>query len=415
MFFRPLCIVLIISGTISVQAEESLIVNHIDTIQENTALDLSSLLIQTVKKYPDTRLIDAIQQQSRALNRRGSQWTAGAATVFVDYRDDFAGSQTGAYEVDAGVSVPLWNWGQREAGLKLAESAAKNIAYQEQAIALKVSGLLRHSLWNIAMARLQHEVVQSAFNFSEQLLVTVKRRVELGDLAQADLLLAQSDMLQKKTLLLQAEAEVMHTRKAYFYLSKTDVMPADIEEQQSAIQSIRAEHPALLLLATQLATKQAELVWLKSRGSGQTTLSIGGNTERGQSGAASVDSITFGLSVPFGGTAYVAPTVALAHREYVALEVKKSHLYKTLELELHEAEHALEIEQASFVLAEKMAVNAREHLKIADLSFEAGEINLMDYLRVQEYAQKAMNQLEESRLKLQRNIALYNQSVGVSL
>jgi len=403
------------SGAFSVQAEESLIVHHIDTIHVNKALDLPTLLTQTVNKYPDFRLIDAIQQESTALNRRGRQWTAGAASVFVDYKDDFAGSQTGAYEVDGGVSVPLWNWGQREAALKLAEFSEKNASHKEQAIRLKVSGLLRHRLWAIEIARLQYKVAQSAFDFSSQLFATVTRRVELGDLAKADLLLAESDMLQKKSLLLEAEAEIMHTRKAYFYLTQTDVIPADIEEPKSNIQLIRAEHPQLLVFSAQLEAKKAQLVWLKSKASGQTTLSIGGNTERGARGSANVDSITFGISMPFGGSASAAPKIAAAYRAYIALEVKQAHVHRALELERHEAEHALEIEQESFILAGKLAANAREHLKIANFSFDAGEINLMDYLRIQERAQAAMNQLEESRLKLQRNKAFYNQSVGVSL
>jgi len=82
---------------------------------------------------------------------------------------------------------------------------------------------------------------------------------------------------------------------------------------------------------------------------------------------------------------------------------------------MHEAEHELEIERAQLQMASKMKENAEEHLKMANLSFIEGEINLMDFFKIQARSQNAIKQAEESVIRLQRNIALYNQSVGVTL
>jgi outer membrane protein TolC len=61
-----------------------------------------------------------------------------------------------------------------------------------------------------------------------------------------------------------------------------------------------------------------------------------------------------------------------------------------------------------------MKSNAEEHLKMANSSFKAGEINLMDFLKIQARSLKAIKNAAESAIRLQRDIALYNQAVGVA-
>jgi outer membrane protein TolC len=64
-------------------------------------------------------------------------------------------------------------------------------------------------------------------------------------------------------------------------------------------------------------------------------------------------------------------------------------------------------------MTQQMRVNAQEHLKMTEMSFNAGEINLMDFLRVQTQAYRAIKNAQESGIRLQRDIAFYNQAVGV--
>jgi len=414
MSIRLLMMALAINLPIAVRAENNYLVEHVDAIETSASLKLDDLLAQSVEKYPDYQLLIAMQEESNALSQRGNQWLAGAAQVYVNYKDDFAGSKTGAYEVDAGISVPLWNWGQRSTGLALADYSMQQLSAKARAIHLQVAGLLRTVLWEIKLAQQGLIFAQARFKFSGKLHATVKRRVELGDLARTDLLLVQSDLLQKRSELIQAEAETMHARKAYFYLTQSEIMPESIEESLNTQEEISEDHPDLAMMNVLIAQKKSQIEWIKSKSSGQTTLSIGGNTERAARGEQTQDSITFGVTVPFGGRAYRAPSIATANTAYVTAQVKKSHTFTRLSLELHEAEHDLEVEHANFAVAKEMENNAQATIKMASLSFDAGEINLMDYLRIQSQAQSAINQLAISKLKLQRNIALYNQALGVA-
>jgi outer membrane protein TolC len=56
---------------------------------------------------------------------------------------------------------------------------------------------------------------------------------------------------------------------------------------------------------------------------------------------------------------------------------------------------------------------AEQHLRMMQISFEAGEINLLDLLKIQSRSLEAMRNAKLQEITLQRNIALYNQAVGV--
>lgn len=396
------------------QAEEVHLVDHIDVITIDPQLNLADLINQTLEKYPDQALIAAMLQESEALNQRGSRWIAGAPTVSIDYKDDFIGSDTGAYELEGAVEVPIWNWGQRDAGLHLAEQAELTAANKGRAIKLQVAGLVRQSLWTLSLETLRYEMAAKSLHLTEKLLKTIQLRVKVGDLPKSDFLLAESELLQKKIELIHAEAELMHARKRFYFLTQDSRIPAQINELQSGQQAIDESHPALAAINAVVAQKKAQVEWVKAEGSGQTTLAVGGNTDKPSSSEQSVDSITFSVSVPFGGRGYAAPEIATAQTEYVEAETEKMHLYRHLLEQLHEAEHELEIEKVQLKISTQMKSNAEEHLKMANSSFVAGEINLMDFLKIQARSLKAIKSAAESAIRLQRDIALYNQAVGVA-
>ncbi len=412
----PVITVLILStlGMLSsVKAEPAYLVDHLDSVMIDPQLSLSELVNKTLQQYPDYKLIAALHQESEALNERGTRWIAGAPSVSLYYRDDFAGSDIGAHEFEGSVQVPIWNWGQREAGLNLAEYSQQSITYQLKSMKLKVAGLVRQALWQVKLAKLRHAIAEKSYHIAEQLSATVQRRVELGDLPRTDFLLAQSEVLQKKTDLIRAEAELMHARKQFSFLTQDNRLPAQINEKQSTLTQINNAHPGLAGITAIIAQKKARIAWFKARGSGQTNIALGGNTQRDSRTDSSVDSIVFSLSIPFGGQAYTAPLVAAANRAFVQAEMKKAHLHRALLAGIHEAEHELEVERAAQEIAMQMQANAQEHLKMANLSFSEGEINLMDFLKIQARSQRAISNAQESAIRLQRNIAFYNQAVGI--
>jgi outer membrane protein, heavy metal efflux system len=409
IWFLPVCYFLIVPC----YAEEQHLVDHFDPITIDAQLTLSDVINLTLEKYPDAALIPALQEEAEALQRRGNNWLAAAPSAFFYYWDDTVGADTGRREIDGAIVLPLWNWGQRDAGQQLAKQAFNSSRLQEKVIKLQIAGLVRQALWNMALEKNRHDMAERVYLVSERLVNTVSRRVELGDLPRTDLLLAQTELLAHRTRLVNTEANFMHARKRYSTLTQQILMPANFIEAQSQLDHINEQHPVLIALEAFIKRKKAELQWVKSAGSGQTTFALGTQSDRDSRFGDSVTGMSFAINVPFGGNAHLAPDIAAANLELTKAVVQRDQFYRELERTLHEAKHVLQVDGTGLNIALQRKEIAEQHLKMTQLSFDAGEINLIDLLRIQTISYAAIEGASERKIKLQRDIALYNQAVGV--
>lgn len=394
-------------------AHDHAVVDHHDRIQINKTLTLPQLIDLTLEKFPEQLLNLAREQEADALHQRGNSWLSGAPVLAMRYKDDLPGDDNGYREIEGELELPLWNWGQRSAGQAVAEQAHNAMQQLSSAIKLDVTGLVRNTLWNMELESIRHDQAKSILDISEKLLSKIKRRVELGDLPRSDLLLAQSDQLQKRSLLVQAEAEMMHARKSYISLTQITDIPVNYEEQLSPVTEISENHPKLTAINAVIERKKAELEWVKSTGSGQSTFFLGGKSERDDKHEDDIESMSVGVSIPFGGSAHLAPEIATANLELTETLTQRAYLFRELEKDHHEAKHALEVTQAELKIANELNQIAKSHLKMAQLSFSAGEINLMDLLKIQARSFNAIRHAKEHKVMLYKNVALYNQAVGV--
>ncbi|MGZ4956354.1 MAG: TolC family protein, partial [Methylobacter sp.] len=181
------------------------------------------------------------------------------------------------------------------------------------------------------------------------------------------------------------------------------------------ILKIQQSHPVLTAINSQIERKQAEINAIKLIGSGQTNVAVGINSDQFTNDERSNHTASFniGVVVPFGGSAHLAPHVAAINVELNRLIAEREQLSRDLEQAHHEAEHNLEVNQVELGIANELKQVAEEHLKMTDLSFSVGEINLMDLLRIQSRTQQAVLNAKQRSIMLQRDIALYNQAVGV--
>lgn len=409
---RGYCLLASLASAFVVQAETSTIVDHVDPIEIDHTLTLAELIDTTAEHYPDAAWIKAMEDEAKAIAQRGQSWLAGPASADVSFLEATSGT---LHILDAFVSVPLWNFGQRDAEQDLAKRAEDSTQSQNYALKLRVAGLVRSALWDIALTKVHHDLAKADYQLTEQLVGKVKRLYELGDLPRADLLLAQSELLQKRSVLTLAEAEVMHARKRYGNLTQSNTIPAEYQEPLAELKTIERQHPVLAAINSQIARKQAELEAVRLTGSGQTQVSVGINSDRGNNDPRSnyTESFGIGISMPFGGSAHLAPKIAAVNVELNKLIAEREQLFRDLELAYHEAEHALEVNRAEMETVDELQKIAEEHLQMTELSFSVGEINLIELLRIRQRTQQAILNAKERSVILQRDIALYNQTVGV--
>jgi len=393
-------------------ADVTHVVEHHDPIESDVTLSLSKVVDLTLEKYPDETWLKSLEEEAAAIGQRGDSWTSGASQAGLRFQEATSGT---LHYIDGTVQVPLWNLGQRDAEQRLAKLAESNAMSQSDAVKLRVAGLVRNALWNIALANLSYEQAKIELAITDQLLAKVQRRVELGDLPRADFLLAQTESLQKRSVLTQAEAELMHARKRYASITQMTKIPGEYQEKLADTQKIQQNHPALVAVNSQIERKQAELSAIKLVGSGQTNVAVGINSDRFTNDPRSnqTESFNIGVTVPFGGSAHLAPHVAAINVELNKLLAEREQMNRDLEQAHHEAEHNLEVNRVELGIADELKQVAEEHLKMTDLSFSVGEINLMDLLKIQSRTQQAVLNAKQRAVMLQRDIALYNQAVGV--
>jgi outer membrane protein TolC len=388
-------------------------VEHHDPMVIDVQLSLPQLIDLTLEKYPDAQWLSALENEVTALKQRGNSWTAGSATAGLRYQEATSGT---LHYVDGTVDVPLWNFGQRDANQRIGEKAQVDSAMQTAATKWRVAGLIRAALWDISLQELRQQQAQSELTAAVELLADVSKRVKAGDLAQTDELLAQTEVLKKRSAITLAEAEMMHARKRYNSITQTAKVPANFQEKLSSQKDIEQNHPALQAFNSQVERKQAELDALQLVGSGQTSVNVGINSDRPSQHderSNNTESFNIGVNVPFGGEAHLAPQLAALNVELNKLRAQRDQLFRDLEQAHHEAEHSLQVNQAELVISNELKTVAEKHLKMTQLSFSVGEIDLIDLLKIQSQTQLAVLTAKERAVIVQRDFALYNQAVGV--
>lgn len=388
-------------------------VEHDDPIEVDNALTLAKVIDLTMEKFPDMAWVKSLEDEAIAIKKRGDKWTYGPMEAGLRFQEATSGT---LHYLDATVQVPLWNFGQREAEQKFGMKAEASANMVSEATKLRIAGLVRGALWDMEIEKVRYEQARAEISVFEQLLAKVERRVELGDLPRADVLLAQTELLEKLSTLTQAEAELMHARKRYSSITQMTKIPASFQEKLVELKKIEFSHPSFVAMNSQIERKQAEIDANNLQGSGQTNIVVGVNSDRASNNdprTNDTESFNIGVNIPFDGVDYYGPVVAALNVELNRLIADREQLYRDLELAHHEAEHNLEVNEAELEIANELKRVAEEHLKMMEISFSVGEMSLMDLLKIQSRTQQAILRAKERAIMLQRDIALYNQAVGV--
>ena len=386
-----------------------------DELMVDQNLSLHEIVDETFHHYPQQALIGAFEDEARALEQRSTSWIAGYPMIYLQYIDDALISDRGVSDIQSGYQVPVWMWGQKEASEKVTQQAALAVERYAKALRHEIAGLVRNTLWAIRVAEIRKDFAQNVHGVSEELLRIIQRRVELGDLAQTDLLLAESDALEKKTLLIHAEVDLLNARKAYQNLTRISRLPAQFEEHLASSGELDEHHPALAAASASVERAQAEVDFVRlSKQGNQPTILLGTDSTSVDRQRDYGTGTNLVFQIPIGGDDWHAPQVAQAN---VALNEKlaqRESLFRQLEKALHDAHRNLELDEKALEIANRRKHIAETQLKMSRVALEAGEIALIDFLKIQASAQAALRDALERAVLVQKDIATLNQVLGIT-
>ena len=373
--------------------------------------ELARYVDAALARDPAQELLPLLEQEAAALARHSHSWFSEGPVGSVYWQDDAALTDDGLREAEAGLEWPLWWPRAREAARILAEASAAEANLHPRYQRWLATAVVRERLWMLATAEAALAQAKEAELSSRLLHEQVTARVRAGDLAQADQLMSEQEMLGRAAERQAAERDWL-TQRAGFELLVG--LPADLRDlTPERVADIESDaHPGLALLAQKVKRAEAEWQQLRARGAGAPILQIGGRRERGSRDEPAIDSLGMGLRVPFGGAVAKSPDRAAAQRAWGEARLQWRQALRDHAVSRQEAQAALQQALEIQPLVERRAELAQRQQDLAQAAFAAGELDLMDLLRIREQARLTIRESERQHLTIGWSTARLNQILG---
>ena len=163
--------------TTNCTAADDLLGEHIDTLAFDERMSLAEVVETAFERYPQNQLVYAFDEEAKALNQRSESLIAGYPMIYLQYINYANISKNGGVNnIQTGYQVPVWMWGQKDAGQKVADQAQKGVEKYLNAFKHELAGLIRDSLWVLRLAENRLELSRKIYGVAEKLSAVVKRR-----------------------------------------------------------------------------------------------------------------------------------------------------------------------------------------------------------------------------------------------
>lgn len=320
-------------------------------------------------------------------------------------------STSGLMEIDTGVAAPLWLPGQQRATAAVLAAERARLEAQLRRQRWQLAGELREAVWALDQAQTQFTVQTDRLELAEKLEADVVRRVQAGERAPVDQMLAAADRAQAQSALQEAQLQALGAASRLARLSGVDAM-GPIAESPALAADVDT-HPALVAARAALALATARLEAVRATPRDAPTVSVVARLERDALSGDARNSVRMGVSVPLDTEARQAPRLAAALSEQVDAELAWARERRLLEVEQSQARQVLEATEGLLERAEERLTLARAAQQALERAFAAGERGLPEVLRARQATLDAQLAVASARSTRGRAIARYNQSLGV--
>ncbi|QGM98360.1 TolC family protein [Methylocystis parvus] len=322
-------------------------------------------------------------------------------------------------EVEAG--LPLWLPGQRDAMEATVSTGVIEIEEKMGLRRLDVAGLLRDAWWNAQRAAREVNVAKSRVTMAREIGADMTRRVELGDAAQGDALLAKNELLAAETELAQAEGAEKVARVTYAAL--TGGAPPD-----GALETVKPagdieDHPALRTPLAALRRAETQLQLVEATPIDNPDIGVFGRQEHNRQYSTDTsqpitdqltNATTVGvrIRIPLPTDGRQAPRRAEAEAEMTRARAEYEKAKRVILAEIKAARVNLAAaRKASGLAAQRLSV-ANEQFDLSRKSFALGEINAFDLYRVRQLQLDAQRAQAAASVAVGQAASRVNQAQG---
>jgi len=357
--------------------------------------------------------VEALRAQGDALRIQAASPLAGDPSLAVRHQTDKLHDDMGYVEWEAGLELPLWLPGQRDARRGQADADEQRADATALFLSWQTAGQVREAVWDASIAEGRVKQAELALKSAKALETDVRKRTLAGELSRLDLVLTQKESAIRELELQAARDELEHARETFELLTGFHELPEPaVETPVEGGDDIPAGHPHLMLADATVAHARAERDRVRGERRGNPLLTIGGKHQRDAGASDYYDSLGLEIRVPLGLASQAAPQQSAAELRLTDSEAERARLRRELELTLAGARHAREALRRSLDIAQRQQVLAAEAHRLTQRGFELGESDLAQLLRTREQALQAELDLRLRSLELDRATARLNQALG---
>ena len=378
-----------------------------------SAASLGEVVKTTLQRQPEFSVSQARQTVADRIAERTDSLLAGETSVNLRHKNDALGSNNGLREWGAGLEMPLWLPGQRDSYRQLAQGLSAQADAAHRLLAWQVAGEVRERAWALRLAESNRDQARTQLEAAQALEREVKRRLDAGELANADWLLARQETLARENLLQAAEAEVALAGNAWQVYTGLTALPDNLPERTARNSDFPDSHPRLRNAVGRVEKSRAERARERIERRGNPILGLSANHERSDELSDYDNSLELTVAIPLGGGRHAAPGLAMAEADLTEAEAAQRQTRLDLEREQEQAHLVLEQTSAAIGLAQQRKDLTAQSEHLAKRAFELGESDLATLLRARNLAADAALELERKRIEHLRAIARYNQILGV--
>ena len=381
-------------------------------MQPACAVSLRAVLDQAWATSPQAQTLEAKRAESKAQTVAANSLLPSAPAVILRHRGDQLTNNDGLNEWEAGIALPIWLPGQRDARQSQARVGKSGLEASIRALRLKLVGELREAIWQTRQAQAQIQFDEARALTAKKLADDVAKRVRAGELAKTDLNLAQNEWRTAQAAVLLSRTQLLHAQQAYSTLTGMAVLPDDIAESVQP-KPLPDDHPLLEEARQAIATAQAQVRLASESRRDNPELGFSVRQERGSPNDSYAGSVEVSLRLPLSTDARNLPLTSAAQTALTDAQGQYKRTRLTLELQLQQAEQALQAADQLLELAHQQRAAAQENLGLIQKSFDLGETDLFTLLRARASAFEAGQACMQQEIALALAHARLNQAQGI--
>jgi len=376
------------------------------------ASSLRTALDQAWEKSPEAQTLEARRAESDAQRVAANSLLPGAPALILGHRNDQLSSNNGVREWEAGIALPLWLPGQRDARQRQAQIGQIGLEANILGLRLRLAGELREAIWQVRQVEAQIRLDEARALTAKKLAEDVAKRVQAGELAKTDLNLAQNEWRTAQAAILQNRNRLLQAQQAYATLTGTTVLPDDMAEGAQS-KSLSSDHPLMeeARLAIEVAQAQMRVTNQSRRDNPELELST--RRARDNQNDTYAGTVALALRLPLATNARNLPLTTAAQTALTRAQSEYTRVRLTLEYQLQQAVQALQAADQLLDLTRQQRAAAWENLDLIQKSFSLGESDLFTLLRARTAAFEAEQAYNQQEIAQALSRARLNQAQGV--